>query len=279
MIFETPEPIELRVKIGAGHVRIDAVATAETTVEVRPADPGSRADVEHAERTRVEQRDGTMLIDAPDVGWRIGRSPAITVEVTLPEGSRLSVATASAPVRTTGRVGPAHVKTASGSIRVEHAETLDVETASGDVDAELVAGDAKLTSASGDVSVREVGGQLQVATASGDASVVWALGEVRLKTASGDARIETASDSVTARTASGDLEIGAAHRGSLSLDTASGDVRVGVPVGTTAWLDVRSLSGDVRSSLDDADGPAEGDETVRIRARTVNGDIAIARPA
>lgn len=82
---------------------------------------------------------------------------------------------------------------------------------------------------------------------------------------------------VQARTASASVRC----RGPLSrldCDSASGDVRVGVRPGTTAWLDLATVSGRTRRELDDVTGEAAGGRCdVNLRVRTTSGDIHVFR--
>jgi hypothetical protein len=68
-----------------------------------------------------------------------------------------------------------------------------------------------------------------------------------------------------------------AQRGRISCQTASGDVRIGIADGVPAWLDVHSLTGSVRSALGESAPPAEGEDSVEVRANTVSGDIDLVR--
>jgi hypothetical protein len=63
----------------------------------------------------------------------------------------------------------------------------------------------------------------------------------------------------------------------VSVQTGSGEVVVGIAEGTAAQLDLRTGSGDVRNSLTPSDGPADGDETLVVHARTGSGDVIVAR--
>ena len=65
--------------------------------------------------------------------------------------------------------------------------------------------------------------------------------------------------------------------GAFVAQTGSGEVEVGVPQGTAARLDVRSKSGVVTNALDEADGPAEGDETLVVQVQTHSGGIMVRR--
>lgn len=78
--FDTPAPIAAVLDIQAGRVQIIAADRADTTVDVRPADPSKSRDVKLAEQTTVEYADGTLRITAtapheePDRGpVRLGR--------------------------------------------------------------------------------------------------------------------------------------------------------------------------------------------------------------
>ncbi|CAN5708361.1 hypothetical protein BH24ACT5_BH24ACT5_24190 [soil metagenome] len=113
----------------------------------------------------------------------------------------------------------------------------------------------------------------------GDINVTKALGDVQCRTASGDTSIGSVDGSASARAASGDVRIGSVGGGTVEIDSASGDVFVAVADGVAAWLDVHSLSGDVRSELDTSDAPEAGAQFATIRTRTLSGDVAIRRAA
>ena len=78
-------------------------------------------------------------------------------------------------------------------------------------------------------------------------------------------------------TASGSSVVTRAVSGAFTAQTGSGEVEVGIPQGTAARLDVRSKSGVVTNALEEADGPAEGDETLVVQVHTQSGDIMVRR--
>ena len=96
-----------------------------------------------------------------------------------------------------------------------------------------------------------------------------------VKTGSGDLRVRQAHDDVSMATGSGDFLIDLASRGRITAKGASGDVVVGIPAGTPVWTDVSTVSGSIRSSLEGAGQPAEGEDHVELRAKTVSGDIVL----
>ena len=96
-----------------------------------------------------------------------------------------------------------------------------------------------------------------------------------VKTGSGDLRVGESHDDVSLSTGSGDFVVDHVHRGRLSAKGASGDVRVGIPAGLPVWTDLSTVSGRIRSALDGAGQPDEGQDHVEVRAKTVSGDIVL----
>lgn len=273
--FDTPEPLSLQVKTTAGQIAVEATERVDTAVEVLPADPHNHKDVDAAERTRIEHRDGSIHVETPkDQGQ--GRAPEVNVRVALPQGSAVKIDTVSADVRISGQTGAVQHHSASGGVHVDHAREVSARTASGDVQCHTVEADAQISVASGDITLDVVRGSAKVTSASGDILIREVHGDVKVQAASGDARVGTAHGSVKANTASGDLRIDSVVDGHTSANSASGDITIGVAEGTAAWLQLASLSGRIQSGLDSTEHPGT-DQTVNVRANTVSGDITITR--
>jgi DUF4097 and DUF4098 domain-containing protein YvlB len=100
---------------------------------------------------------------------------------------------------------------------------------------------------------------------------------LELKTGSGDVEVGTAPERISAKTGSGHVRIDSNRTGDVSLRTASGEIRTGVHAGTAAWLDVRTVTGRVRSDLAASSEPAGGEDQVRLQLETVTGDIDVTR--
>ena len=96
---------------------------------------------------------------------------------------------------------------------------------------------------------------------------------VQVKSGSGDMRVRHAEQDVALSTASGDLVIDEMHRGQLAAKNVSGDIRVGIPAGIPVWTDISSMTGSVRSDLEGAGEPAEGQDFIEVRAKTISGDV------
>ena len=279
--FTTPGPAALVVRFAAGRLTVrtaDGTDDPTTTViDVRPANPDSAADVEHAAATAIEQHGDTIEVIAPtSKGW-FGRNPRLDVRCVVPAHSGFDVEVKSADVQLAGDLGRVSISSASGDVAIEHADELQVRTASGDVSCRSVGGNAAVSTASGDAHIGTVDGSGELSTASGDVNVSRIAGDARVRSASGDVGLKEAGGSVTARTASGDIRIDSVRRGTTEIDSASGDVDLGIALGTAAWLDVQALSGTVSSTLEPTDAPADDAETVSIHAHTLSGDIRVRR--
>lgn len=240
--FHTPGTPSLAVRVPSGSVELETVDGEETRVELEGLNDAGR---EAVERATIEQSRDEVRVELVQEGRVIltFRSPKVRLRVTCPHGTRLRADVVSADLTARGRLGAAQVKSVSG-----------------DVDVAEVEGDLDLKSVSGSASVSRVGGS------------------ATLNTVSGDLRVHELGGSAKGKTVSGDLELDSVRSGEVSVQSVSGDVKVGIVAGTGVWMDLKSLSGDTRSELAAAEGPAEGEgSSVEIRAKTVSGDIRLVR--
>lgn len=259
--FDTPQPITASVEIAAGAVRFVATDRTDTVVEVRPRDESRQHDVKAAEQVRVDFSNGTLAV-ASNRAFSFPRRGSVIVDVALPSGSRLQASVASASVTADGEYADCKLASASGDLVLEAAW-----------------GKVKVDTASGDVTVARAMDSASVSTASGDVTVGELCRDAKFRTASGSLRVDRLEGDLNAQTASGDVTVIAAVRGRISVQTGSGEVGVGIAEGTAAQLDLRTGSGSVRNSLQAADGPADGDETLVVRAHTGSGDVVVQRAA
>lgn len=269
--FDTPGKTRLRVKSAAGLISVEAAETDQTTVELEALrdDDATR---EAIERATVELNGSEVLVEIGTGGkgfgvgpaWiSFGRTPQVGVRIRCPEGADLDCTTASADVAAQGRLGEVEVKTASGDVVVEHVAGLRVHSASGDVRAGTVEGEARIQTVSGDVRLGSVGGPANATLVSGDLA------------------IDEAQSDLSGKTVSGDQRIGAIREGVIKLQSVSGDVRLGVRPGTRLHIDANSVSGDVSSEFDVKDRPSEATSgaEARLQIKTVSGDVEITRAA
>jgi DUF4097 and DUF4098 domain-containing protein YvlB len=263
--FETPGPVRLRVNVGAGRVEVETGVDGRTEIELTARNRSARELLDEM-TVRCEQRGGTydiLVVEPKRWGFvsNLLNNAEIDVRVRCPQETAVEFQTGSADAVVRGQVVSGHAKTGSGDLSF------------GEVVGELIA-----NSASGDVSAGDVGGDCTVKTASGDVRLHRVGGDLIANLVSGDLHVLETQGDVTVSTVSGDQWIGSVAGGEIRLQAVSGDVRVGVMPGLRLWIDATSVSGDMSSELDAADGPPGDDgPVVQLRAKTVSGDVRIAR--
>lgn len=243
--------IDVRLQVRHGDITVTAHDQPTAMVTIHG---------EGAEQS-VVNFDGTRLgIETPHSGnWLSFKRSRIRIFVTVPTGSAVTAYLGSADLRTEGQLGSVNTTTGSGDILV--AETT---------------GDVNVESGSGDLHLGRVGGLLRANSSSGDITVTEVRGDAVIEVASGDVRLDAAHGAVRARSASGDIKVTAVHGKDVGIDAASGDVTVGVPAGTSVWLDLSSVSGTTRNTLTPT-GQPDGGAALALRVHTISGDIQIRR--
>lgn len=258
--FNTPEPILAHIEVVTGSVRLSATDREDTVVEVQPRDPSRSSDVKAAEQARVSYRNGKLAISTGRKYISIGRGGAVEIDIALPSKSRLDASSVSADVNADGVLAECRISTVSGDV---HVDSVD--------------GNIKADSVSSDITAQHVKGTVSISTASGDATIDHLEGDVKFQAASGGLTIGRLRGNAKAQTASGSVAVATAVNGGFVATTSSGELEIGIPEGTAAQLDLHTRSGRVSNTLASADGPAEGDETLVVQARTGSGDIIVRR--
>ena len=237
---------DLEIRIESGRVEVREGPAGKVDVKVDTKSPGFI----------VEQRGNAILVSSDKSSSWLSRGSAYVV-VETPPGSDLRVGVASASVEADLSLGKAEIKTASGRIDIDSAETLVVKTASGDLDVRSVSRALRFASASGDLRVGDYAG-----------------GSVVASTASGDVHIEHTNATLEMNTASGDAYITRFDGRSANFKAMSGDIDLGIPAGSNVDLDVTLLSGKLRlPDTEPRGGPPE--RQMSIRAKLVSGDFTI----
>jgi DUF4097 and DUF4098 domain-containing protein YvlB len=271
--FPTPGPTSLHVEFGPGRLDVDA---SETTEQTEIWVDGSGAD-----EVTVEQRGDQIVVISPPrrtgfLSTAFGGD--LIVRVTMPIDSALSVKVGSADVTASGRYGQVRIKSGSGEVELDEATgSTVVETGSGDIEIGSSTGDLRVKAGSGEVSVGRTAGSTVISSGSGGVELGSVEQEAVLKSGSGDIRVREAHTDLSAMTGSGDVYVARIRSGELKAKAASGDINVGVPAGIPVWTDISCLTGDVRSNLEGAGQPSEGQDYIEIRATTVSGDINLAQ--
>ncbi|KAB1948428.1 DUF4097 domain-containing protein [Micromonospora sp. ALFpr18c] len=176
--FDTPAPISTVLNIPAGSIRFIAAERTDTTVEVRPTDPGRSRDTKAAERTAVTYADGVLRVTTAGTENRLlGPSGSLEVTVRLPAGSRVEARTASAELRGVGRLGDVAFDGAYRQIKIDEAASVRLTAIDGDVEIGRLIGPAEISTARGDIRIAEAGrGTVVLRTQSGDITVAAAVG-------------------------------------------------------------------------------------------------------
>lgn len=275
--FKTPEPISATVHLETGAVRIIAGDRADTVVEVRPADPSRDADVRAAERTDVTYAQGKLQVKGPRQRSLFSKGASIVVEIALPSGSEVQGSSPMADLTAQGALGECRFRTSAGTLIVEEAGPVRLDTGFGDVSVARATGSAEITTGSGVVRLDAVEGTAVIKNSNGEIKVGDCADSLKARSSNGAITIGRARGDISARTAVGAIRVGEAVRGTVNLETAAGDLEIGIREGTAAWLDVKSRVGALRNELGAADAPAGTEETVQVRGRTALGDITIRR--
>ena len=266
--FQSHEPVDLYVELGKGSLNVTATDTTVTTVEVVGRD---------AEEVMVRQ-DGKQISVVAPKGNRglFGGDTSYVVTISLPTHSNAVVKTGSADIGFDGVMGAGQIRSGSGDCRLDTFDgPLIIETGSGDIVLDRAGAELRVKSGSGDVDVSQADNALSVSTGSGDVEIGASSGDTVVKTGSGDLRVGQANRGVAMSTGSGDFVVDQARSGRFVAKGASGDVRIGVPTGVPVWTDISTVSGAIRSSLQGAGEPGEGQDHVEVRATTVTGDIVL----
>ena len=192
--FDTPQPISVRLSLGfvVANVRVTAGDHPDTTVDVRPVDALSKADLKIAEQTRIEYADGRLVVRAPKLGTLFSRTGAVDVTITLPSGSDLQGETGMGEFRCLGRLGDCRFKTGYGEIRLDRAGAVNLNSSSGDVVVDHADGDAEITAGNGAVNIGRIDGPATVKNSNGSSWIGEVTGELRVNGANGAVVVDRA---------------------------------------------------------------------------------------
>src|SRR6201986_1683599 len=123
--FNTSAPIAVTLDLYVADVRLAASDRADTTVEVRPSDPGKAADVKAEENTRVEYDDATRTLSVVSrkprsrfVNFSSKRPESIDVLVQLPADSGVRGEAGIGDFQSDGVLGAGVLKTDLSAVRL-----------------------------------------------------------------------------------------------------------------------------------------------------------------
>lgn len=215
---------EIFVRNVDGRTQLTAHAGNEVIVraikEVRRADSQAEAErVAQKVSVRIEQVGNRIEVETKypkNFSWGRGPQVYVHIEISAPERSNADVKSVDGNLTVNGIEGRLQLKTVDGD--------LAVTDCSGEIHAGSVDGNAEL---------RGVAGKVEARTVDGDLDVEGILSGVRAKSTDGNITIRVHSDSVM--------------DGDWSLATTDGSIRVEIPEGFGANLDVRVSDGNIES--------------------------------
>ena len=276
--FQTPDAVELKIELTSGDIDITSSHTTQTTIDLEALNGDSYAK-ELIANARVEQHGDRIPLIMPKAkgGLFSGRKGQVRATIQVPHESSLRVDTGSADLQARGRFAQANVRSGSGDVDLDQIASGDIQAGSGDVEIERVLGTLKVKTGSGDVTSGPISGDGDVIAGSGDVVLDTVGGSLKVKTGSGDVVVQGGGERIDAMAGSGDVLVKRVDRGEVQAKTGSGDVTIGVATGTAAYLDIQTVTGDVKSSLDNSAGPLDGDSTVTISVTSGTGDVVLQR--
>ena len=176
--FDTPAAITAVLDIPAVRIQLIAADRADTTVEVRPANPASGRDAKAAGQVTVQYANGTLRVEAGPAAHRaLGSSGSVEVTVQLPAGSRVQAKTASGEFRTVGRLGEVTLDGQQAAVKMDEAAAARITVQDGDVTVGRLAGDAQISTSRGTITIAEAArGTLALRTQDGAIAVTAAAG-------------------------------------------------------------------------------------------------------
>jgi hypothetical protein len=202
------------------------------------------------------------------------RSGRTIYKVVVPRGARLIMQTVSGPITAKGVRGETKAESVSGTIEIEDAGSLSLESVSGGVRARNVQGDANGESVSGHVIMENVRGDVEAESVSGPIRLSGITAKV-----------------VRASTVSGPIQFAGSvdPAGKYEFESHSGTIRLALPDDAGARLSLETFSGSFRSDFpvtltgDGGFGSGRSAEArigrgnARIEAQTFSGSILIIR--
>jgi DUF4097 and DUF4098 domain-containing protein YvlB len=141
------------------------------------------------------------------------------------------------------------VDNSSGNLKMDQISTrqIDLETSSGNIEAENSEADLLIRCTSGNVSVEDHLGNLSVTTTSGNIKIRDSMGDTELKATSGNINLDNLTGSLYARCSSGNITMNQI-KGKLNTETSSGNIK-GDEVLLNGDSEFRATSGNIRIDL------------------------------
>lgn len=292
-----PDAERLAVQTGRVDTRQSGFGSVTSLRVVYPQETIVYADGNGSAEVRVRP-DGTFFggyDEDRDEGRKVrirnsgsGVTAHADLDITVPDGRALYLALATGTVRVENVNGRLFVDVASADIAsADGRGDFVFDTGSGDVEVKGHEGGLVCDTGSGDVKIERVeGGELSFDTGSGDVTGSSIRADRLIAdTGSGDVELEGVRvDRINADTGSGNVDLELVTSPSdILVDVGSGDVRIRVPDGFGAQVEIDTGSGGIHAGVpiqveemdDDRLRGTIGDGSSRLRIDTGSGDVRI----
>jgi DUF4097 and DUF4098 domain-containing protein YvlB len=250
----------------AGEVSVEGWKQAEVQV---------KADLGGGVERLVFESEGKATVIKVILPKGNSRSAASKLWIRVPEGSSLNVNTVSADQRIKAVRGTQRLQAVSGSITAQQwSEELRVKTISGDVqvDGHRMTAVTGVDTVSGDVILNQLAGEIALTTVTGDADMtVDELARGSMRTTNGDLRLRTRL----------------AREARFEAEALNGDVELRLRGTVDADFDIATVNGDIETCF----GPKpartrpfapgnslrfkQGEGNAKVRVKTLNGSVEV----
>ena len=225
----------------AGPVQIVGSRTLEVNVTA-----SCKEEVDFGEFLEIQQTGKGLVIEVKSRRWSWAGTPAVRLDVIVPESTTCSVESGSGSVEVTGTSAPVRIETGSGDVKIASVGQTAIETGSGAVQGWRINGSVSAETGSGTVEFREVNGALSLDVGSGAVSARQINGDLRVDTGSGSLLVEEVGGRVELDTGSGGVSVRRVHGSSLTVNTGGGSMQL-------REIDVAQLAVDASSGGVDAE--------------------------
>jgi hypothetical protein len=227
-----------------------------------------------AMKVQITSEHGRTLVSVGHAGVSFSGGDA-RLTVRIPQDGELDATTVSAKLSSAGVRGRQRLRTVSGNVI-----------------ADVGAGDTEVKTVSGDIRLRGEGvpSALHIDTVSGDVSLEHGSGDVEATTISGDLRIDVdPAHNVRLRTTSGDLSFSGSLQRDATVEGESikGDLKLRAQADSGFVYEVSSFSGDIKDCFGQeaehasAHAPGQrltgtrGAGSAHIRLKSLSGDVEL----
>jgi hypothetical protein len=217
--------------------------------------------VERPERSRHDKNIISRIVNGD---WNDDINPML--RVSIPDNKSIQINSASADIEAAEVSCDLRIESASSDISLENTSgDVECDLSSGDIDVTGHRGQVSLKGNSSDLQITDIVGNLDARTSSGDVNLDKIKGNVQLSTTSGDCRIYDIDGDLDLSSTSGDL-VADGISGSVHAEAVSGDIKLSALSAAEGNFDVESVSGDIQMEVS---RNFQGE----VSLRSISGDV------